>query len=113
MTITAVRESTQEDSSVGPARVVAGTGTLIRFILRRERVKLTAWLLGITVLLNYFVSVMLPEVAGTETQRQDLRRFMEGPMSAVMGPGYGRDDITIERYVVSACMGCSSSSSPP
>jgi ABC-2 type transport system permease protein len=99
MTITALRAPTQQHSSGTPASAVAGTATLIRFILRRERVKLTAWVLGISVLLNYFLNVMMPEVAGTEAGRADLRRYMDGPMAAVMGPGYGRDDVTIERYV--------------
>lgn len=78
---------------------LTGTGTLVRFILRRDRVKLSAWLLGTTALLAYFVAVVLPEVAGTEEKRQDLRRIVDGSVGALFGPGYGRDDITIERYV--------------
>lgn len=99
MTVAAVREQVQRQSGAAAVGAVAGTATMIRFILRRERVKLTAWIVGITVLLNYFVNVMMPDVAGTEAQRADLRRYMDGPMAAVMGPGYGRDDVTIERYV--------------
>lgn len=99
MTVAAEREATRQAEVDAAASAVAGTGTLIRFILRRERIKLSAWVLGITVLLNYFVTVVMPETAGTEAQLADLRRYMDGPMSAVMGPGYGRDDVTIERYV--------------
>jgi ABC-2 type transport system permease protein len=40
------------------------------------------------------------EITKTEEQRQDLKRFMGGTAGAIMGPGYGRDDITAERYVV-------------
>src|SRR5690606_28098625 len=30
---------------------------------------------------------------------RDLERFMQGSVGAIFGPGYGRDAITIERYV--------------
>ena len=104
MTATTVRESTQAPGGhvpVGhsPGDALAGTGTLIRFILRRDRIRLAAWLLGTTVLLLYFAKVVLPGVAGTAEQLRDLRRLMEGAVGAVFGPGYGRDDITWERYI--------------
>jgi ABC-2 type transport system permease protein len=79
--------------------VLAGTGTLIRFILRRERIKLSAWLLGMTVLLSFLVRGV-SEITESEEQTQDLRRIMDGAVGALFGPGYGRDDITAERYVV-------------
>jgi ABC-2 type transport system permease protein len=99
MTVTAVRTSTQAPADRSPGDVLAGTGTLVRFILRRDRIKLSAWLLGITALLLYVAKVVLPGIAGTEEGLEDLRRFMEGAAGAVMGPGYGRDDITSERYI--------------
>ena len=80
-------------------QALEGTGTLIRVILRRERIKLPAWLLGITMLLAFFMRA-LTELTDTAEQRQDLRRIMEGAVGAIFGPGYGRDDITAERYVV-------------
>src|SRR5690606_7935626 len=42
----------------------------------------------------------LTELTSTEEQRQDLLRVMEGGVGAIFGPGYGRYDITAERYVV-------------
>jgi ABC-2 type transport system permease protein len=98
MTATAVRESTRAPADHAPGNVLAGTGTLIRFILRRDRIKLPAWLLGISVLLFYLATVV-SGIAETDEGRQDLGRFMEGAVGAVFGPGYGRDDITPERYV--------------
>ena len=98
MTATAVRESTRAPADHAPGNVLAGTGTLIRFILRRERIKLPAWLLGMTVLLSFFVPAV-SELTETEEQRQDLRRIMEGAVGAIFGPGYGRYDITPERYI--------------
>ncbi|MGH9248283.1 MAG: ABC transporter permease [Acidimicrobiales bacterium] len=104
MTATAAREATRAAADRSPAgrsadNVLAGTVTLVRFMLRRDRIKLSAWLLGITVLLLYFAKVVLPGIAGTDEGLEDLRRFMEGASGAVMGPGYGRDDITSERYI--------------
>jgi ABC-2 type transport system permease protein len=98
MTAIAVRESTEASPDRSPGDALAGTGTLIRFILRRDRIKLPAWLLGIPLLLFYFATA-LSELVQTEEQRQDISRFMEGAVGAVFGPGYGRHDITIERYV--------------
>jgi ABC-2 type transport system permease protein len=84
----------------GPGGALTGTGTLIRFILRRDRIKLPAWVLGITALLFYFATVV-SEVYQTEAQLQDMGRFMEGSFGALFGgPGYGRDDITLERAIV-------------
>jgi ABC-2 type transport system permease protein len=99
MTATAVREPTGALAGRSHGHALAGTGTLIRFILRRDRIKLPAWLLGTTALLSY-LETLVSELAGTEQQRRDLRRIMDGSMGAVFGPGYGRDDITVERYVV-------------
>jgi ABC-2 type transport system permease protein len=99
VTATAVRESTRAPAGHSPGNVLAGTGTLIRFILRRDRFRLPAWLLGITVLLSFFARA-LSEITEAEEQRQDLRRIIDGAVGAVFGPGYGRDDITAERYVV-------------
>ena len=98
MTATTVRESTRAPADHAPGNVLAGTGTLIRFILRRERIKLPAWLLGMTVLLFYLATVV-SGLAETDEGREDLGRFMEGAVGAVFGPGYGRDDITPERYI--------------
>jgi ABC-2 type transport system permease protein len=105
MTATVVHPPTpaQADQALAarsPGRALAGTATLIRFVLRRERVKLTAWLLGITALLLYFAKALLPGLTETAEGRDDLRRFMEGPTGAVFGPGYGRDAISSERYIV-------------
>ena len=39
-----------------PSGALTGTGTLVRFILRRERFKLPSWMLGMTVLLYLSLS---------------------------------------------------------
>ncbi|PZF84879.1 ABC transporter permease [Jiangella anatolica] len=86
-------------SATRPGDALAGTGALVRFILRRDRIKLPAWLLGMALLLSMFLNGVA-ELTKTEEQRQDLLRIMEGATGAIFGPGYGRDDITTERYVV-------------
>jgi ABC-2 type transport system permease protein len=98
MIAASVRETTRERADHARGNVLTGTGTLVRFILRRDRIKLAAWLLGMIALLSFFVSVV-SGLAETEVQRQDLRRFMDGATGAIMGPGYGRDDISVERYI--------------
>lgn len=100
MTATAVREATWAPADRSVDNALAGTGTLLRFILRRDRIKLSAWLLGITVLLLYFAKVLLPGLTETDQGLENLRRAMEGATGALFGPGYGRDDITSERYIV-------------
>lgn len=99
MTATAVRQSTRAPAARSSSKVLAGTGRLLLFILRRDRIRLSAWLLGITSLLFYFVGVVLPGVAETDEGLEDLSRFMRGSVGAVFGPGYGRDNITVEVYV--------------
>ncbi|MCD0448180.1 hypothetical protein LO762_03055 [Actinocorallia sp. API 0066] len=99
MTATTVREPSRAHTGRPPGHVLAGTGTLIRLILRRERIKLPSWLLGVTLLLAYFDTVV-SESTKTPEQLQDVKRFTEGTIGAVFGPGYGRDAITTERYVV-------------
>jgi ABC-2 type transport system permease protein len=98
MIATSIRETTRVPADHARGNVLAGTGTLVRFILRRDRIKLAAWLFGMIALLSLFVSVV-SGLAETEAQRQDLHRFMDGTTGAIMGPGYGRDDITVERYI--------------
>jgi ABC-2 type transport system permease protein len=99
MTATVVRASTRAPADRTSGDVLAGTGTLIQFILRRDRIKLPVWLLGITLLLLFFAMVLLPGIAETDPQLKDLRRIMDGSVGALFGPGYGRTAITEERYI--------------
>jgi ABC-2 type transport system permease protein len=97
--------ATGEAAAPAPSRLAGGgaligTGALVRFIARRDRIKLPAWLLGITLMLAYYSSA-LPEVYQTDKQLQGLSPFMEGPVGALLsGPGYGVGDLTIERIIV-------------
>jgi ABC-2 type transport system permease protein len=98
MTAMAVRESIPATTVRSNGGSLAGTGTLARFILRQERIKLAGWLLSMSALLAVFLRA-ITGLTETEEQRQDIRRIMEGSVGALFGPGYGVEDITAERYV--------------
>lgn len=82
--------------SPSPRRFV-GTVRLVRWALRRDRLRLSLWLLGSTALLVYLVGFVTEVVDAGDAG--DLARFMEGSVGAVFGPGYGHEQITAERYV--------------
>jgi ABC-2 type transport system permease protein len=72
-------------------RSATGTWRLVRLVLRRDRVKLPAWLLGMTLFIFYFNSA-LPVIAPTEEDLVAFSQFIAGPVGAVLsGPGYGFD----------------------
>ncbi|MFI7068428.1 ABC transporter permease [Kribbella sp. NPDC050124] len=71
------------------------TRTLLRFALRRDRVKLPIWIGGIGLGMLYAVSA-LPTVYGTPEERQVRAGLMDSPAATMMsGPGYGLDDYTL------------------
>lgn len=98
MTTTVERQAVGRVSGGGPTGVLVGTGRLLRFMLRRDRIKLPAWLLGLAFLMYYY-TVALPEVIGDNVATFAL--FMRGPVGALLGgPGYGSDAVTVERAIV-------------
>ncbi|WP_406054552.1 ABC transporter permease [Kribbella sp. NBC_00889] len=71
------------------------TPALVRFALRRDRVKLPIWVGAIGLGMLYAVSA-LPTVYSTPEQRQVRARLMDSPAATMMsGPGYGLDDYTL------------------
>lgn len=78
---------------------LAGTGTLLRFMLRRDRVRFPAWTLGLALLMGYFTSA-LKSVYTTTEQLESVSAFSTSPAGAIFGgPGYGYDAITLERFL--------------
>jgi len=74
---------------------LTATGTLVRFALRRDRVKLPIWVGAIGLGMLYAVSA-LPTVYGTPQARQGRAELMDSPAAVMMsGPGYGLDDYTL------------------
>ncbi|MEV0155871.1 ABC transporter permease [Micromonospora sp. NPDC050686] len=78
---------------------VTGTGTLLRFMLRRDRIRFPAWTLGLTLLMTYFASALDAIVQSPEDLR-GLTAFSGSPAGALFGgPGFGFDDLTLERFL--------------
>ncbi|HEX5994019.1 MAG TPA: hypothetical protein VFY84_02630 [Jiangellales bacterium] len=78
---------------------LAGTGILVRFDLRRDRIKLPAWLFGIFLFVFYY-GAALPQLYKTEEDLQVVTEFTQGAMGAIIaGPGFGLDDPTIESVI--------------
>ncbi len=72
----------------------AGTGNLARFMLKRDRIRLAVWVLGIslfTIVCAPYYSDMYP----TASERLTIAQTMENPaMIAIVGPVYGIDNYT-------------------
>ena len=74
---------------------LTATADLVRFALRRDRVKLPIWVGAIGLGMLYAVSV-LPTVYKTPEERQVRARLMDSPSATMMsGPGYGLDNYTL------------------
>lgn len=84
------------------AQAFAGTGTLLRAALRRDRIRLPLWVLGISAFAPYGHAVM--QVANPDPQAlADYVRLMDTPMVALFtGPVFGLGQATVERAMVSS-----------
>jgi ABC-2 type transport system permease protein len=97
---TAARGAPARPSLPTPGSSLTGTGTLIRFILRRDRIKLPAWVLGIAFM-GFYYAVSLPQLYQTPEDLRVVSQFSGGAVGALIsGPGYGLDDPTIESVIV-------------
>lgn len=74
--------------------LLAGTFTLTRLILRRDRVRLSVWALSLTAFYAY-ITFALDTVFADAAAMQARAAVMSTPAGIVMGgPGYGLDDYT-------------------
>src|SRR5690625_2056316 len=68
--------------------------TLSRFILRRDRFRISAWII-IVALLTFSIALSFVSLYETEQSRQGVAETMRNPaMSAMVGQGYGLDNYT-------------------
>ena len=84
---------------------LTGTGRLTRFALRRDRIRIPAWALGIAGLIGYFslaIPAVYPDAAALQT-RADIMRDPSGAM--MTGPGYGLDDYTFGVMLANEMLG--------
>lgn len=83
------------DSSRHP---LAGTATLVRFMLRRDRIRLLSWSGGLGLFVLYLVTA-LPTLAETEDDLAATTQLYTEPVGRLLtGPGYGFDEPTFERF---------------
>lgn len=77
---------------------LTGTGTLARLILRRDRIRLAAWIAGFALYASY-VGSALPEMAPTPQQLAATATLFDSPIGRMwVGPAFGMDAVTYERF---------------
>lgn len=84
-----------------PARsdALAGLGQLLRFMIRRDRIRMPAWVLGMAMMLAYFANAL--GLVLDEKALRSFAAFAANPVMALIGgPGYGFEDITVGRFLV-------------
>lgn len=98
-TTTAPRLSSPESSSPRSRQAtLSGTGTLLRFMLRRDRLRLTLWVVGIALMGFYFANAV-QVIAEDETELVQLAGMFTDPVGRLMtGPAFGMDEPTFERF---------------
>ncbi|GAA2094673.1 hypothetical protein [Brevibacterium salitolerans] len=79
-------------------RPLAGLGTLLRLMLRRDRIRLTVWVLG-AGLLGFYFAHAIQTIAEDEEQLRSLAGLYADPIGRMMvGPGFGMDAPTHARF---------------
>ena len=77
---------------------LAGTGTLVRFMLRRDRIKLPAWVAGLGLFVIY-IGAALPQIAPTEADLAAASPLLSQPIGRMFaGPAYGMDPPSYETF---------------
>ncbi|MCD0448521.1 ABC transporter permease [Actinocorallia sp. API 0066] len=81
------------------AATLTGTGTLLRFLLRRDRIRLPGWTLGLALLMAYFSSAVRTVFAAPE-DLESFRGYLDSPAGALFGgPSFGESELTVERFI--------------
>lgn len=84
-------------TEVGTAPM-AGLGIMIRFILRRDRIKLPAWIIGHGLYVVY-ITAAFPQIAQTQRDLAGVTTLLTQPVGRMFtGPGIGLEDPTYERF---------------
>lgn len=83
------------DRTAGDA--LAGLGTMVRFMLRRDRIRLPAWAGGIG-LFGVYVSAAVPAAYGDDLSGV-VGMFTDPVGRMLTGPGYGFDEPTVDRLI--------------
>lgn len=95
---TTVSTTQHTPSPAARQATLSGTGTLLRFMIRRDRVRTTAWVLGIGVMGFYFAHAV-QVVAESQEELLSLSGMYADPVGRMMvGPGFGMEEPTHERF---------------
>ncbi|MBT8227421.1 MAG: ABC transporter permease [Dactylosporangium sp.] len=88
------------------SNVLTGTGALLRFNLRRDRIRIPAWL-GVITAIQVAGTSSYPDLYPTQADRQTQATIMaDNPaMRAMTGPGYGLDDYTFGAMMTNEYLG--------
>ncbi|WP_029068016.1 ABC transporter permease [Jonesia quinghaiensis] len=91
--------TTQRTTEHSPAQAtLTGTGRLLRTMIRRDRVRTTAWVVGLGLLGFYFAHA-IQVIAEDTSELVSLTVMFADPVGRMMvGPGYGMDAPTHERF---------------
>lgn len=83
--------ATAAPARAGTGGTLTGTGTLLRFMLRRDRVRLPVWVIAISIFVPYFFTAY-QQLFPTQADLATVAGFTSGPMLGLLGgPGYGLD----------------------
>jgi ABC-2 type transport system permease protein len=81
---------------------LAGTGTLVRLMLRRDRVKLTSWILSLVAFWTYYTK-LVPSAYPKQSDLDAIAGMMGGPAGRMWtGPTYFLDNMTHETFIPAA-----------
>ncbi|MEQ4304248.1 ABC transporter permease [Plantactinospora sp. B6F1] len=95
--MTTIATTVPRRGSGGPESL-AGVGTLVRFLLRRDRIKLPAWVAGLGLYVVY-IGAALPQLAPTEDDLASLVTLFTEPVGRMFtGPAFGMDNPTYDRF---------------
>src|SRR5690625_2773856 len=77
---------------------LAGLGTMIRFVLRRDRIRLPVWVIGHGLFVVY-ITAALPQLAPSERDLAGLTSLLTQPVARMFtGPALGLEAPTYERF---------------
>ncbi|MBO0594649.1 hypothetical protein I2485_05005 [Nesterenkonia sp. E16_7] len=91
--------SLDRSATTGAARTsLVGTGVLLRFMLRQDRVRLSLWVVGIG-LMSFYVANAVQALVTDEAELAQMAGLFADPVGRLMtGPAYGMESPTFERF---------------
>ncbi|TDS86745.1 ABC-2 type transport system permease protein [Nesterenkonia aurantiaca] len=98
MTTMQNRSLNKTDTTDSARTGMAGTGVLLRFMLRQDRVRLSLWVLGIG-LMSFYVANAVQALVTDEAELAQMAGLFADPVGRLMtGPAYGMESPTFERF---------------